>query len=118
MKSNNITFHPKNMDDCLFCKISKKEVPAEIVFENDDLVIFPDINPKSPWHYLVVSKKHISSVKEMAQEDEELLGKMIWAAKEEAQKRKISGYKLVFNVGRGGGQIIDHIHLHLLGFSQ
>ncbi len=105
------------MDNCLFCKISKKEVPAEIVFENDELVIFPDINPKAPRHYLVVSKKHIGSVKEMVKEDAELLGKMIWAAREETRKRKINGYKLIFNVGRGGGQIIDHIHLHLLGFN-
>ncbi len=106
------------MDDCLFCKISKKEVPAEIVFENDDLVIFPDINPKAPRHYLIVPKKHIDGVQGAAESDVLILGKMILAAKEQARQIGIKGYKLIFNVGRGGGQIIDHIHLHLLGFSQ
>lgn len=105
------------MEDCLFCQISKKQVPAEIVFENDDLVIFPDINPKAPRHYLIVPKKHIASVSDAAESDALILGKMILAAKEQAGRESISGYKLMFNVGRGGGQIIDHIHLHLLGFN-
>ncbi len=105
------------MKDCIFCKITNYEQPTEIIFENDDLVIFPDINPKAPKHFLVVSKKHIDSIKDTKEEDLQLLGKMVLAAKDVARKQDINGYKLVFNVGREGGQIIDHIHLHLLGFN-
>lgn len=105
------------MADCVFCKISGRQTEAEIIFEDDDLVIFPDINPKAPKHLLIVPKKHIPSIKDIKEEDIQLLGKIILAAKNEAQKQGIGGYKLIFNVGRGGGQIIDHIHLHLLGFN-
>ena len=103
------------MDDCIFCKIVKKEVPAEMLQETSEAVIFKDIKPSAPVHYLVVSKKHIPSIKDVKHEDEALMGHLICEAKTAAEKLGLSGYKLVFNVGRDGGQIIDHIHLHLLG---
>lgn len=103
------------MSDCIFCKIIKGELPADILQESDKAVIFKDIRPSAPIHYLVVLKKHITSIKDVSHEDEDLLGHLVFTAKEAAEKLNLSGYKLVFNVGRDGGQIIDHIHLHLLG---
>ncbi|HEY4521773.1 MAG TPA: HIT domain-containing protein [Candidatus Paceibacterota bacterium] len=103
------------MIDCVFCKIAKKEVSADILQESDKAVIFKDIHPSAPVHYLVVPKKHILSVKDISHEDEALIGHIVLMAKEAAEKLNLSGYKLVFNVGRDGGQIIDHIHLHILG---
>ncbi|KKT28732.1 MAG: Histidine triad (HIT) protein [Candidatus Giovannonibacteria bacterium GW2011_GWB1_46_20] len=83
--------------------------------ETEDFVIFKDIKPSAPVHYLAVLKKHIPSIKEIEHEDEALIGHLIHEAKSAAEKLGLSGYKLVFNVGRDGGQIIDHIHLHILG---
>lgn len=101
--------------DCVFCKIIKKELPAEVLHESEDIVIISDIRPSAPIHYLVIPKRHISSIKDIAREDEALIGSLVGKAKEAADKLSLSGYKLVFNVGRDGGQIVDHIHLHLLG---
>src|SRR3989338_6173218 len=103
------------MENCIFCKIVKKEVPTEFLQETSEAVIFKEIKPSAPVHYLVVSKKHIPSIKNVKHEDEALMGNLIHEAKIAAEKLGLSGYKLVFNVGRDGGQIIDHIHLHLLG---
>lgn len=103
------------MNPCIFCKIANKETPAEILQESPEVVIFKDIKPSAPVHYLVVSKKHIPSIKEVEHDDEALMGHMIHEAKEAAEKLGLSGYKLVFNVGKDGGQIIEHIHLHILG---
>lgn len=100
----------------IFCKIINKEVDADLLFEDDDLVVIADIRPSAPVHYLIIPKKHISTVHDVEEEDVELLGKMIIAAKKAANKLGISdGYKLTFNVGKNGGQEVDHIHLHLLG---
>ncbi|MDP2669331.1 MAG: HIT domain-containing protein [bacterium] len=103
------------MDDCIFCKIAAKQAPAEILMESDSVMVFKDIYPSAPVHYLVVSKKHIPSIKEVNHEDEALIGHLIHTAKDAAQKLGLEGYKLVFNVGKEGGQIVDHIHLHILG---
>jgi len=101
--------------DCLFCKIAKKEAPAEIVFENDDVVAVKDIYPKAPVHILIIPKKHIISISHMEEGDKELVGGLFLIAKRIAEEKKLNGYKLLFNVGREGGQIVDHMHLHLLG---
>lgn len=101
--------------DCIFCKITQKEIPADIVYENDELMIFKDINPKTPIHLLTVPKKHIISVRDMANSDVGLMGKLILEARNAAEKAGLDGYKLLFNVGRLGGQIVDHVHLHILG---
>lgn len=104
------------MADCIFCKISKKEIPAEIVFEADEIIVFKDANPKADVHLLIVPKKHIESINHLSVEDKAMASDLIFVAKEMAQKMEVekSGYKLQFNVGRGGGQIIDHLHLHLI----
>jgi histidine triad (HIT) family protein len=101
---------------CLFCKIINKEVPSEIIYEDEEVLAFKDINPKAPFHFLIVPKKHIASVAKLQEKDATLMGKIILAAKKIAEKEGLSekGYKLVFNVGRGGGQLIDHLHLHFL----
>lgn len=103
------------METCVFCKIISKESPAEILIESDEIVVFKDIYPSAPVHYLVVSKKHIPSIKEVSHEDEALMGHLIHMAKQAAEKLELSGYKLIFNVGKEGGQVVDHIHLHILG---
>lgn len=105
------------MESCIFCKISKKEVSSKIVFESEDLLAFHDINPIAPVHILLIPKRHIASIKDISIEDSELVGKLIFSASEVAKKLGISedGYKLLFRVGKNGGQEVDHIHLHLIG---
>ncbi|MBI2610184.1 histidine triad nucleotide-binding protein [Candidatus Giovannonibacteria bacterium] len=101
--------------DCLFCKIANKEIPAEKVFEGPDCMAVRDIRPKAPVHILIIPKKHIDSVKELKSSDLVLAGEMIGIARDIAERQGLEGYKLIFNVGPKGGQIIGHIHLHLLG---
>lgn len=105
------------LKDCIFCKIVNKELPSEMVFENDRLVVFRDINPHAPVHLLIVPKRHIRSVNDLVETDASILSETIMVAKDMARKESIdqSGYRLLFNVERGGGQVIFHLHLHLLG---
>jgi len=103
------------MKDCLFCKIAVKELPSKIQYEDADIIAFDDINPKAEIHILIVPKKHIESVMTLEKEDIQLIGKLIYTAKNIAAKKGLKGYKLLFNVGRSGGQLVDHLHLHLLG---
>ena len=100
---------------CIFCSIAKKEIPADVVFENKDLMVFKDIKPSAPTHYLIIPKEHIQSIVHLEGNHREVLAAMIYAARDAAKKASLKGYKLVFNVGREGGQLIDHLHLHLLG---
>jgi len=102
------------MNNCLFCKIANKEKEADIVYENDNFVVFKDINPKAEVHLLVVPKKHIESVKTLKQQNKDLIAGLILTAKTIANQKNIEGYKLVVNVGEKGGQIVPHLHLHLL----
>lgn len=106
--------------DCLFCKISRGEIPATVIFEDNDIMAFRDIRPQAPTHLLVIPKQHIATINDTSDHDEQLLGKMILQAKKLAQNEGISdtGYRLVFNVNSGGGQEVYHIHLHLLGGRQ
>lgn len=103
--------------DCVFCKIIDRKISASIVYENDKIVVFKDIEPLAPIHLLVVPKKHIPSVDNLGINDKELIGDIILTAQKIARSYGLdkSGYKLVFNVGKGAGQMIDHLHLHLLG---
>ena len=103
--------------ECIFCQIVKGQQEADVVFENDQIIVFKDINPKASVHLLIVPKKHIKSINELEEQDKDLIAQVILLAKEMAIKHKIakSGYRLTFNVGRGGGQIVDHLHLHLMG---
>lgn len=101
--------------DCIFCKIVKKEIPAEIIHEDARVLVFKDIHPSAPVHYLVVPKEHIQSIAHLEENHNKIISEVIYAAKAVATKLGLKGYKLVFNVGREGGQVIDHLHLHLLG---
>ena len=103
--------------DCVFCKIAAKEIPVEFLYEDDLVVAFRDHNPIAPVHVLVIPKKHIASITDISEADEQLMGRMIVAAKKVADKLQISekGYKLLFRVGEHGGQEVGHIHLHLIG---
>lgn len=101
--------------DCLFCKIARGELASDTVYEDDAVRAFYDIHPKAPVHVLVVPKQHIESVAHLEADHREIVSLLIYAAKDIAAKIGLKGYKLVFNVGREGGQVIDHVHLHLLG---
>ncbi len=103
--------------DCLFCKIANKEIKSNIIFENDKLLAFSDINPQAPVHILIIPKKHIAGLNEIGAADKELLGEIQLAAKEIAEKNNISkdGYRIVANCGPNAGQAVDHIHYHVLG---
>lgn len=101
--------------DCIFCKIANKEVDSEFLYESDSVVAFDDIKHDLPVHILIVPKRHLASISDIQLSDKELIGEMVLVAKELAEKNKLTGYKLAINVGRDGGQIIDHLHLHLLG---
>ena len=103
--------------DCTFCKILSGEIPTEYLFENETVVVFRDINPIAPVHLLIVPKKHIRSVNDLKEDDRTIVSELIMVAGDMAKKTAIarSGYKLFFNVERGGGQVIFHLHLHLIG---
>ena len=108
------------MKECLFCKIVDKEIPAEIVFENNKLLAFNDIDPQAPIHILIISKEHITTTNDLTSKHKELLGDIVLAAKRLASEYDIAenGYRMVFNCNKNGGQAVYHIHLHLLGGRQ
>ncbi len=103
--------------DCLFCKIINGEIQSRFLYEDDDLVVFKDINPAAPVHLLIVPKKHIRSMNDIQEDDRLIISKLFMVAKIMAKEQgvNLSGYKLLFNVEKGGGQEIFHIHLHLIG---
>ena len=105
------------MTDCLFCKIIRHEIPASIVFEDDGILAFNDINPQAPTHVLVVTKRHIATLNELSPEDDQIVGELVRRAAAIAEQRGISagGFRTVFNTNREAGQTVFHIHLHLLG---
>ncbi len=104
------------MEDCIFCKIVNKKIPAEVLFEDEKVIVFKDIKPKAPVHYLVVPKKHIASINEVEEKDKELISELIFAAREAAEKKQVKekGYKLLIHTGEGGGQEVFHLHIHLM----
>jgi histidine triad (HIT) family protein len=108
---------PDGMMDCLFCKIVARTIPASIVYEDERVLAFSDINPQAPTHILVVPKRHISSLNDLGAGDDELVGELVRRAALLAKERGIAvgGYRTVFNTNRGAGQTVFHIHLHLLG---
>ena len=105
------------MADCLFCRIVRKEIPASVVYEDEDLVVFNDINPQAPLHALVIPKRHIATLNDVQGEDEALVGKMVRRAAAIAREKGYadSGFRTVFNTNAQAGQTVFHIHLHLLG---
>jgi histidine triad (HIT) family protein len=105
------------VQDCIFCKIISKEIPTEFLQESDELVAFKDIHPLAPVHLLIVPKKHIRSINDLADEDRPIVSSLIMTAKEMTKDFSVdkSGYRLFFNVEKGGGQEVFHLHLHLIG---
>jgi histidine triad (HIT) family protein len=103
------------VEPCIFCRIARGEIPAQMLANNKDIVAFRDANPQAPVHILIVPKKHIASLDDTA--DSYLLGQMVSLASAIARQEKIakSGYRVVINTGKDGGQSVDHLHLHLLG---
>lgn len=104
------------MDKCIFCMIARKEIPASIVYEDDDVLAFRDLNPQAPQHILIIPKHHIARIENLEDIDVQLMGKIMIAAKKVAEKLELkNGYRCVFNNGADGGQEVEHIHLHLMG---
>lgn len=103
--------------DCLFCNIAAGKTETPFLYENKSLVVFRDINPHAPVHLLIVPKIHIRSVNDLTPKDDAIMAELFHTAREMAQQEGVneSGYKLLFNVERGGGQVIFHLHLHLIG---
>ncbi len=105
------------MSETIFSKIIRKEIPATIVYEDDELLAFNDISPKAPVHILIIPKKEIPTVNDIELQDAELIGKIILAAKKISKEKGIaeSGYRLVFNCNKDAGQEVFHLHCHLIG---
>ena len=108
------------MEDCIFCKIIKKEVPSQIVYEDSQIIAFKDIQPAAPIHILVIPKKHIPSLINLNKEDELLVGQIYTVINKIAEDLKIKekGFRVIVNCGRDGGQEVGHLHFHLLGGTQ
>jgi histidine triad (HIT) family protein len=107
-------------EDCIFCKIVARQIPADVVLEDDDVVAFKDIHPQAPVHVLIIPKKHIATVNDIPEAEAVLVGRMVLAAQRIARDNGIAenGYRLVMNCNHGGGQSVFHIHMHMLGGKQ
>ena len=105
------------MTDCLFCKIARREIPATLVYEDERVAAFQDLNPQAPTHILVIPKRHIATLNDLSTEDDQLVGELVRRAGAIAAERGLSagGYRTVFNTNRDAGQTVFHIHLQLLG---
>lgn len=104
------------IDECLFCKILAGEVPSEIVYEDEHILAFNDLYPKAPFHVLIIPKKHIATLNDLEDADTELAGRLFAVARKIADEKGFAddGYRMMMNCGEGGGQIIFHMHLHLM----
>ena len=105
------------MEDCIFCKIIKKEIPSNIVYEDEEILAFRDINPVAPVHILVIPKKHIESLVHLNKEDEALVGRIYTVINKIAKQEGINekGFRVVVNCGEDGGQEVKHLHFHIIG---
>lgn len=105
------------MNDCLFCKIASKKLPASVLYEDAEMIAINDIDPQAPLHALVIPRRHIPTVTDLTPEDDELVGRMLRRAAAIAGEKgyAASGYRTVFNCQRGAGQSVFHLHLHVLG---
>ena len=104
------------MDDCIFCKIVNKQIPASVVYEDDDMLCFKDIQPAAPVHLLLIPKVHLASLAHVQAEHEALLGKMMLKVPQLAVEQGLhAGFKTSINTGKGGGQEVFHLHIHIMG---
>ncbi len=104
------------MDDCLFCKIERNEIPSQRVYEDEDVIVIKDIAPKAKVHLLVIPRKHIASLNELNESDQALMGKIVLLLPKLAKEQGLDeGFRTIVNTGKGGGQEVFHIHFHLLG---
>ncbi len=117
------------MENCIFCKIAAKQIPSKLLYEDEDVVAFHDINPSAPVHFLIIPKQHVATLADCDQSHHQLLGKMMLLAPKlaaeqgcgytpAAEGRGVGGFKTQFNVGPQGGQEVYHLHLHVLGSPQ
>ena len=103
------------MDNCIFCKIINKEIPSDIVYEDDKILAFKDLNPQAPVHLLFIPKKHIKSIDQLEEEDIELIGHIYYTISRLSEELGLEkGYRVVVNTGQDGGQTVGHLHFHLL----
>lgn len=102
---------------CIFCQIAAREIPSELLYEDDELIAFRDINPQTAVHILIVPRKHVADLNELSDEDTPIIGRMTIVAKALAQKEGIAekGYRITANCGAEAGQVVPHLHMHLLG---
>ena len=104
------------MNDCLFCKIIKGEIPSSKVYEDDEILAFKDINPQAPVHILIIPKAHFDSVDALTEDSAPIVGKIMLVAKQLASEFHLdNGYRLITNIGENGGQTVKHLHFHLIG---
>ena len=105
------------MRDCIFCKVISKEIKGDVVYEDDRVMVFKDINPQAPVHYLIIPKEHIASLSECSEGEKDIIGELIFRAKEIAAEipELAGGFRVVINDGKDAGQAVFHIHVHLLG---
>jgi len=103
--------------DCIFCKIAAGEIPADIVYQDEEIIAFRDISPQAPRHLIIIPRKHIPSLDQMKESDAALLGRMVAIASKLAKDEGVAekGYRLAINCGAEGGQLVPHLHMHLLG---
>ena len=104
-------------DDCIFCRIVAGEIPAQVVHQDDHALVFQDVNPQAPTHLLVIPRRHVASVDHLSPQDEALAGHLLLVAGKAARSQGLdkTGYRVVTNIGRDGGQTVSHLHLHVLG---
>lgn len=103
------------MADCVFCLIATGQIPADVVYEDAEIMAFRDIHPVAPVHILIIPKRHLASLQETKPEDEHLLGRLLLVANQLANEAELPGYRVAINVGKAGGQVVPHLHVHLIG---
>ncbi len=108
------------MADCIFCQIVRREIPAEVVYEDQDILVFKDIHPKAPIHLLFITKQHLASINDLTADNAALVSRIFLRIKEVAGQLGVAenGYKVVANTGAGAGQLVQHLHFHLLAGKQ
>lgn len=101
--------------DCVFCKIASGEIPTDAIYEDENLIAFNDLDPQAPIHFLVIPKKHITSLSTLSDSDSQLIAEIMKIIRDLAKKYDLTGYRVVTNIGEEGGQSVPHLHFHVLG---